>query len=92
MISSLERASIDADIRPFANFIAERVNWSLDRVRRRTRSSDQFTRSAMKFANGRMSASMLARSSELIMMYRYKQNMSYDVKQIRLCNCKLIML
>ena len=33
-LDALDRASIDADIRPFANFIAERVNWSLDQARR----------------------------------------------------------
>lgn len=31
-LSALDRASIDADIRWFATFIAERVNWSLDQV------------------------------------------------------------
>jgi fido (protein-threonine AMPylation protein) len=34
-LSALDRASIDADIRPFATFIAERVNWSLDQARQR---------------------------------------------------------
>jgi hypothetical protein len=29
-LSALDRASIDMDISPFANFIAERVQWSLD--------------------------------------------------------------
>jgi len=32
-LAALDRASIDADIRPFATFIAERVNWSLDQAR-----------------------------------------------------------
>jgi len=31
-LAALDRASIDADIRPFATFIAERVNWSLDQA------------------------------------------------------------
>src|SRR5437588_639391 len=31
-LAALDRASIDADIRPFAAFIAERVNWSLDQA------------------------------------------------------------
>lgn len=34
-LGALDRASIDADIRPFATFIAERVNWSLDQARQR---------------------------------------------------------
>jgi hypothetical protein len=29
---ALDRASIDGDIRPFATFIAARVNWSLDQA------------------------------------------------------------
>lgn len=33
-LAALDRASIDADIRPFTTFIAERVNWSLDQARR----------------------------------------------------------
>lgn len=33
-LGALDRASIDADIRSFATFIAERVNWSLDQARR----------------------------------------------------------
>jgi Fic family protein len=33
-LAALDRASIDGDIAPFANFIAERVRWSLDQVRR----------------------------------------------------------
>jgi fido (protein-threonine AMPylation protein) len=32
-LAALDRASIDADIRPFATFLAERVNWSLDQVK-----------------------------------------------------------
>jgi hypothetical protein len=32
-LEALNRASIDADIRPFATFLAERVNCSLDQVR-----------------------------------------------------------
>ena len=32
-LGALDRASIDTDIRPFATFIAERVNWSLEQVR-----------------------------------------------------------
>jgi fido (protein-threonine AMPylation protein) len=31
-LSALDRASIDMDIGPFANFIAERVQWSLDQA------------------------------------------------------------
>jgi fido (protein-threonine AMPylation protein) len=31
-LSALDRASIDSDIRPFAKFIAERVQWSLDKA------------------------------------------------------------
>ena len=31
-LSALESASVDLDPRPFANFIAERVQWSLDQV------------------------------------------------------------
>jgi hypothetical protein len=31
-LEALDRASIDADIRPFAAFLAERVNWSLNRL------------------------------------------------------------
>ncbi len=31
-LGALDRASIDADIRSFATFITERVNWSLDQV------------------------------------------------------------
>ncbi len=34
-LGALDRASIDADIRPFATFIAERVNWSLDQARQK---------------------------------------------------------
>jgi hypothetical protein len=29
-LSALDRASIDADIGPFAHFIAERVRWSME--------------------------------------------------------------
>lgn len=32
-LGALDRASIDADIRAFATFIAERVNWSIDQAR-----------------------------------------------------------
>jgi len=42
-LSALDRASIDSDIGPFANFIARRVQWSLENVaapaRKRRRSS-----------------------------------------------------
>jgi hypothetical protein len=31
-LSALDRASIDMDIGPFANFIADRVQWSLDQA------------------------------------------------------------
>jgi fido (protein-threonine AMPylation protein) len=36
-LAALDRASIDADIRPFAAFLAERVNWSLDQAARSLR-------------------------------------------------------
>jgi len=31
-LAALDSASIDLDIRPFARFIAERVQWSLDQA------------------------------------------------------------
>ena len=38
-LSALESASLDMDIRPFARFVAERVNWSMEQGRRQ-RGSD----------------------------------------------------
>jgi hypothetical protein len=37
-LAALDRASIDANIQPFATFIAERVQWSLDQARAKVRA------------------------------------------------------
>jgi len=36
-LAALDRASIDANIQPFAAFIAERVRWSLDQAATKVR-------------------------------------------------------
>jgi hypothetical protein len=33
-LNALDRASVDLDVRPFADFIAERVRWSLKKTKR----------------------------------------------------------
>jgi hypothetical protein len=38
-LKALDRASIDLDARPFASFIAERVRWSLKKMKRSVRAS-----------------------------------------------------
>lgn len=37
-LAALDSASIDMDIRPFAAFIAERVQWSIEQEERRVNS------------------------------------------------------
>jgi hypothetical protein len=38
-LKALDGASIDTDIQPFAEFIAERVHWSIEQERKRRRPS-----------------------------------------------------